>query len=461
MQFLGAIPASRLAENGTKHYCFAAELFDVRPAWAAMASYKPMVAALEQSIKKLAARAACPFVQLGIYVDEQGAWLLATSKKEMQLGHARSALGTLLEPMDAYEHDTPPKSRSRKNMERSVRPFDELDLVRLATWKTTATLRPKFPKVDVEEPASSDDEGPSPPRSEGVKGPSVQQLLAEVSDSEEERDAPQALALMDSGPQVLALTDSAPQAVGRLALHREAHTYLCETWIASAERQAVVVLLSVGEPLRELSYIHCHWEERRVALLVSRLVELPDLVDTVTIAMQMAREGSLPSPMGPRARKSEFMKRCDAALLRRNPLAQRDVRNLSLDDQRKIALALDCSKHLCSRCPAPASTSMEFSLAWLDGIPAPDPDTRWFCAACKPSHPAVCLKCGKHGSLVRDGDAPLQTVAPQVLGFHMIRGLRCQDCKGRAVAPLNRGEKRRLEGDLRVDAAKIARCLHE
>ena len=104
---------------------------------------------------------------------------------------------------------------------------------------------------------------------------------------------------------------------GEAELYQAAKRLYRETWTARAERQAVVVMLSVGSPLEELAYIHCHREERRVALLCSRLPALPNLCETVAIAAQMAQEGSLPSSKGPRARKAEFLKRCEAALTKK------------------------------------------------------------------------------------------------------------------------------------------------
>ena len=81
MQFLTELTSACLTEGGTKHFCYVAELFETRPSWKDMASFKPVTASLEQSVRKLAARDMCPFKQMGIYVDTRGAWLLATGKK--------------------------------------------------------------------------------------------------------------------------------------------------------------------------------------------------------------------------------------------------------------------------------------------------------------------------------------------------------------------------------------------
>jgi hypothetical protein len=157
----------------------------------------------------------------------------------------------------------------------------------------------------------------------------------------------------------------------------------------------------------------------------------------------------LPASSGPRARKAEFLKRCEAALKKKNPRAERDVKKVPAEDQRKIALALGGSDTQCSRCPKPAVTSVEFSLAWLDGFQEVNPDTRLFCAACKPSHAAVCIKCGRHDSLVQEGAQQPISLA-RFMGAHIIFGMRCTACKAIAVAPMTVGEKRKHIADQSV-----------
>ena len=73
-----------------------------------------------------------------------------------------------------------------------------------------------------------------------------------------------------------------------LSFYRECFAHARDTWYDSAKERAVVVLLSVGEPLRELKYIPCHRQERRVELLCTCLPKLPDMAECVSIAAQMA-----------------------------------------------------------------------------------------------------------------------------------------------------------------------------
>ena len=143
MQFLEEVPQTRLVRCATKHLCFVAELFDPRPHWDQIVAYKLVAAALTKSVQKLASREKCPFSALHIYIDQRRLWLLVRAKKEMQLCHARMTLGALLEPFDDYEETA--ELTSRKSVEQTVRPFDELDTLRLEAWKPMGDLRPPFP----------------------------------------------------------------------------------------------------------------------------------------------------------------------------------------------------------------------------------------------------------------------------------------------------------------------------
>ena len=431
MQFVEELPEAHLCQSGSRHKSFVAELFGPRPRLDAMVSYRRVAAEIEQNTQKLVSRAVCPFAHVGIYVDHMGAWLLVKAKHELSVCNARSGLITVLAPLDAHETDA--ELTSRKSMEQTVRPFDELDKQRLDSWQTAAMVRPKFPAAPK----------PEAPASELPR--TLQELAASLSDSEAEDEGPRMLSLTDAGLPCVESVEQPDVFSQDVTFYRECFEFARDTWYDSAKERAVVVLLSVGEPLRELTYIHCHREERRVELLITRLPVLSDMSECVSIAAILAMEGALPSPLGPRARKAEFLARCETALKRKNPLAQCDLKQLPTQDQRKIAVALGLKTQLCSRCPRPAETSVEFSLSWLDGVPEPHPDTRFFCCKCAPTHPATCLKCDKHDSLVHHG--PVRSLVP-FLNYHIFSGLRCKDCHTLAVAPLTTGEKRKRDQDL-------------
>ena len=370
------MPKLHLTEGSSKHSCFMADLFEPRPEWGAMLAYQETMTRIQASVAKLAARESCPFQCLGIYIDSRGACVVATTKIEMQLCNVRSALSTVLQPLDIYEGGA--QVTSRKRVEKSIRPLDALDKIRLDEWKTVAQLRPPFPKTPKPEK-------PTPPHT------NLREFLAACESSSE-----------DDGPPILAIEDgmvepACPDAAlseRELAMYQEGHRLAFAKWVESVHRAGTVCMLSVGQ-LLDLSYIACHREERRVQFLVAMLKTQPDLAETCTLAAELARESLLPQPCGARARKAEFLKRCQAALKMKNPLAELGVSKLPCEDQRTIALALDPGMKICSRCPNVADTHLEFSLQsevpnCSCGRPisckcvAPDPHPRieWFCAVC-------------------------------------------------------------------------------
>ena len=438
----------QLVECATKHTCFIAELFEPRPDWNAMVAYRDNIVALQAVVEEIASRERCPFAQLGIYIDEQGACLLATAKVEMQLCHARSGLSTLLQPLDTYE--TGARVTSRKRMEKSIRPLDALDKVRLDAWSTVGQLRPPFPKTPRPE-------RPTPPDT------NLKDFLTAIeNESESEDEGPQMLAIQDG--MVEPPRPDAAMSGGELAMYREGYEYAFAKWRQNVHCSSIVVMLSVGA-LTDLTYIACHREERRVQFIVAKLKQLPDLAETCTLAAELTREGLLPQLSGARARKAEFLKRCQAALAIKNPLAELDVKKLPRQDQRTVALALEPDKKICSRCPNPADTALEFTINWFapNGsacscpdnmpicrceVPEVDPRVEWYCATCAIGlRAAVCPSCKTSDALVQDGEV-LQTIHPMQMGFHQFANVKCTKCNRLAIAPFTSADKRKYKDTL-------------
>ena len=439
----------QLVQCATKHTCFIAELFEPRPDANAMVVYRDNMVALQAAVEEIASRERCPFAQLGIYIDEQGACLLATAKVEMQLCHARSGLSTLLQPLDTYE--TGARVTSRKRMEKSIRPLDALDKLRLDAWSTVHQLRPPFPKTPRPE-------RPTPPDT------NLKDFLAAIQneESDDEDDGPRMLAIQDG--MVEPPRPDAAMSDGELAMYREGYEYAFAKWRQNVQHSSIVVMLSVGA-LTDLTYIACHREERRVQFIVAKLKQLPDLAETCTLAAELTREGLLPQLSGARARKAEFLKRCQAALAIKNPLAELDVKKLPRQDQRTVALALEPDKKICSRCPNLADTALEFSINWFapNGsacscpdnmpicrceVPEVDPRVEWYCATCAIGlRAAVCPSCKTSDALVQDGEV-LQTIHPMQMGFHQFANVKCTKCNRLAIAPFTSADKRKYKDTL-------------
>ena len=448
MELLSQMPTLHQVECTSKHTCFIAEMFEPRPGWDAMLAYRETMTKIQASVEKLASRESCPFKHLGIYIDHRGACVVATAKIEMQLCNVRSAISTVLQPLDLYEDDA--QVKSRKRVEKTIRPLDALDKVRLDAWSTVGQLRPPFPK-------KPRPERPTPPHT------NLKDFLAACeNESDSEDDGPPKLAIEDG--MVEPPRPDAAMSDGELAIYREGYEYAFAKWKQIVQHSAVVCMLAVGE-LSGLTYIACHREERRVQFIVAMLKQLPDLAETCTLAAKLAREGLLPQPSTVRARKAEFLKRCQAALVIKNPLAELDVKKLPRQDQRMVALALEPNKKICSRCPNAADTALEFGINWFapNGsacscpdnmpicrcqVPEVDPYVEWYCADCAIGRrAAVCPSCKTSDALVQDGEV-LQTIHPMQMGFHQFANVKCTKCNRLAIAPFTSADKRKYKDTL-------------
>ena len=100
-----------------------------------------------------------------------------------------------------------------------------------------------------------------------------------------------------------------------------------------------MVVASAGEDLT-LEYVRCRLEDRRAQLLAERLSHKATLAGAATEAAEMVAAGSLPDWKGPRARKTEFIRRCSAALALVSPQAEGDPSKLDANQRRMLETAL-------------------------------------------------------------------------------------------------------------------------
>ena len=464
MELLSQMPRLHLIDGASKHSCFIADMFEPRPKWDAMLAYRETMTVIQSYVEKLVTRESCPFKHLGIYIDSRGACVVATAKIEMQLCNVRSAISTLLQPLDAYEKGA--QVTSRKCVEKTIRPLDALDKVRLDAWSTVSQLRPPFPKTPKPEK-------PTPPHT------NLKEFLAACESSDSEDDGPPMLSIEDG--MVEPPCPDAELSEIELAMYQAGHRLAFAKWVENVHSSSVVCMLSVGTSCGDLTYIACHREERRVQFLVAKLKQLPDLAETCTLAAELAQEGLLPQPSGSRVRKAEFLKRCQAALKVKNPLAELDVKKLPSEDQRAIALALEPGKKICSQCPNLADTALEFSLKFEVPssacscarfvcrcvAPDPDPCIEWYCAGCALEQRAVVCPSCKNGEALQ----PIHPI-PYLLGSHQFLNARCTKCSRSTIAPSSSGYKRKynetlagfrpctdLRGRAVVDGRTVRRAL--
>ena len=117
---------------------------------------------------------------------------------------------------------------------------------------------------------------------------------------------------------------------------------LTSVWEYRVKCEGVIIVAEVGERPERLAFRRCHHEPRRQLLLQSKVQEeyvSPGMSQVVRVAMRLAEDGSMPGP-GEHGRRSEFIKRCAAALRVLDPSKETDLKKLGAQDQALIRQAL-------------------------------------------------------------------------------------------------------------------------
>jgi hypothetical protein len=330
-----------LAENGGEVDTFILDVFDDRPAFEVIVQFQKVGADISKKMTDaMTARKNCAISWVQLVIDHRGLMALVKFKHVVVLGQAKKATKLVLKGL--YEQTHAPGTMQA--VEHCLRPLDEVDKERIAKWEAPETLRPSRPKrkrCESEEEEEDDEkdvevyftpgkrarveEKADPPKK------SAQELLAELSASDSEDDG--------EPPQRLALTDAAPAPATLALLDQFDHQ---AAWHYMIQQRATVIFAEAGARPDELPYIRCHRENRRQLLLqgqVKEEYEKPTLLSVVRVAMKLAADGKIPG-IGKHGRRSEFMERCSVALAALDPKAEADVTKLPAEMQALIRHAL-------------------------------------------------------------------------------------------------------------------------
>ena len=323
--FLREQPVVSLADPAT-HKTFMADVFEPRPAFAEIVRFsETWTTNAVEKIEQAMERKNCAVSWIQFVVDQDGFLVIMRFEHPIILGAAKTAARVLLRCL--------PDEATQVAAMKSLRPLDEVDANRIRAWQTVASLRPAGNRrtADPDEPDYKTQTVAQRAMIAESNKKSVAQLLVEssdASDSDEEEVAPP-----------LMLTDGAEQP-GYYA-RRNAFDPT-NVWRLRAEREAAMVLAEVGERPERLFYIRCRHESRRQLLFQRKVREeykCFNMLCVVRVAMQLAKDGSLPGP-GEHGRMSEFIKRCAAALGAIDPAAETDIKKLDAEQQALIRLAL-------------------------------------------------------------------------------------------------------------------------
>ena len=363
MDFLREPVSVSLAEPARgKHVCFAADLFRCRPPFESfeeISAWQQCAKELRDGVTKLMARRACPLNWLAFYIDTEGALMLAVAKDKLHVNNMRSALGKTLTPL--------PKEQQRSVAD-SLRPLDEADRDRIAAWRTLASVRPKGTK---RKSRDDDEQLDSAPK----RAKTLAEFLAEESSSDEGEDTAPPRRMLTNAPATTPAETTGPDLLD-----------LASAWEYRAKKEATIILAETGERPAQIGYIRCHREPRRQLLLQNRVkdeYESPRMLDVVRVASQLANDGSIPSPSGEHGRRSEFVRRCAAALRAIDPKAVYEISELEDAVQTEIRKHLSAEKEQYEGCLNEAC--LDLQTTWVTKSfrsPEDPPGQAWTVSRC-------------------------------------------------------------------------------
>ena len=344
---------------------FFADLLEPRPAYETLAAFKDWAASAQQHMLRAQTRKNCPLAWVGIFVDQVGVAIVLHFTHGVPLRSAQTAASTLTQFFE---------KEMQQRLWANLHPLDELDRRRVDRWQTPASLCPSDLKRKRVAVANESAEPPA----KRTRAELLAALLDDTDDEEECLVSP-LLCIQDAG--------SAPAQESRDS--RDLLRDLPGLWEYRAKVEATIVVAESGAR-PTLTFVRCHFEARRLQLIVQSVRDTYrkfSMLAVVREAAALAKAGAIPSAIGPRSRKSEFVKRCAAALDVLDASAEKDITKLPSGDQNAIRRMLggenepyrgcfsnECldkepawtTAKVCVRCSY-CNTPMSFGRTWKTG----------------------------------------------------------------------------------------------
>ena len=302
---------------------FFADLVKPRPTHETLIAFKDWAVKANQNMTRAKARKNCPVAWIGIFVDQVGVAIVLHFTHGVQLRAAQTAAKALTQFFE---------KEMQQSLWVNLHPLDELDRRRINAWHTPMSLRPQ----GLGKKRARDEEEDDGCQVLAKRPKTLAQFLAECDKDESDDDEP------TSAP-VLCLQD-----VGSAPAQKDINSFefLCDApsiWDYLVKTKATVVVTECGTR-PTLTFVNGHSESRRLQLIVQAVrdeYERFGMLAVVRVATALAKAGAIPSADGPRARKSDFMKRCTAALEALDASAETDIDKLPNSDRNAIRKLLN------------------------------------------------------------------------------------------------------------------------
>ena len=297
---------------------FLANLLEPRPDFDTIAAYADWGTKVQQEMLASKARKTCPVAWVGLFVDQEGLLIVFHFARKLKLGDAKTAARTMTSFL---------VEELQEALYANLHPFDELDRRRLDGWVTPISLRPE----GLGKKRAREEEG-GECQTLAKRPKTMAQFLAQWEEDDAEVDCPPAPTV-----QSIQIARRDPDARCELTTLEQLNDPL-KVWEYCTRVKCTIVVAEVGER-PTLTFVHCHYEARRLKLIVHAVrdkYERFGMLAVVRVATALATAGAIPGADGPRARKSEFLKRCTAALGALDARAETDIDKLPNGDRNAI-----------------------------------------------------------------------------------------------------------------------------
>ena len=222
----------------------------------------------------------CPVEYVAIYIDAQGALLVARFKTTIEVHNAKKALGNLMKVVD--NHVNTMQVSMERTTKSTLRPLDEVDKERIEKWVTVSMCKPEpeisFAEIDAEL-------GHMPTADELSRRPQedqicVQQPLMIATMPSQCRDLEEKTVISHDRLRQHRSYDAYKFGTNYYRIHEELkkeyelatqEKHLYDMWNLKIKFLATVVLMSAGDKTGNFTWIRCRHTARREKLLLSRL----------------------------------------------------------------------------------------------------------------------------------------------------------------------------------------------
>ena len=132
MEFLRAVPAMELTDEGSRYSTFFAEVLETRPGREEIRGSQQLALEIEEAFDEALQISAC-IRSVFFYIDAAGMFMVATFERQVSTSHAKTHTHSIVRSLPQMH---------RRVIEKTLRACDELDKDRITAMTTVQACRP-------------------------------------------------------------------------------------------------------------------------------------------------------------------------------------------------------------------------------------------------------------------------------------------------------------------------------